>query len=93
MSKGYLIVDMPSCCGECAFLNDNCDYPECTITNEMRGYNFKVYERKMENCPIRELIEKGDDKDILIASLKVRLNRTNEMLLKAYQIIGEVIEI
>ena len=92
MSKAYLIVDMPICCDECAFLNDDYDYPECSITNESRGYNFNIRENKMDNCPLRDLIEDENKKDMLIAALKARLQYTDKMLSRAYQIIGEVID-
>ena len=51
-------MDMPTCCNECRFLNDNYDYPECIVTGETRGYNFKKFEKKMDNCPLRSLPEK-----------------------------------
>lgn len=53
MSKAILVIDMPSCCNECKFLNDTYDYPECIITGESRGYNFRTREQKMDKCPLR----------------------------------------
>lgn len=38
------------------------------------------------------VVSTPDEKDALIAELKTKLAYTNEMLSKAYQIIGEVIE-
>ena len=58
MSKAILVIDMPSCCNECRFLNDNYDYPECIATGETRGYNFKVGEKRMDKCPLRAIPEK-----------------------------------
>ena len=53
MNKAILVIDMPKCCSECKFLNDNYDYPECIITGETRGYNFRVREKKMDKCPLK----------------------------------------
>lgn len=53
MSKAMLIMDMPTCCNECRFFNDNYDYPQCIITGETKGYKFKKFENKMDSCPLR----------------------------------------
>lgn len=45
-------MDMPSCCGECRFLDDYGDYPCCIITDEQRGYNFRIREKRMDHCPL-----------------------------------------
>lgn len=58
MSKAILIIDMPECCSECKFLNDNYDYPECIVTGETRGYMFKTREMRMDRCPLRPVPEK-----------------------------------
>jgi len=47
-------VDMPKCCGECWALDDDGDYPRCRITNEQRGYTFKISEKVMDKCPLIE---------------------------------------
>ena len=60
MNKSILVIDTPSCCNECKFLNDNYDYPECIITGESRGYNFKTRENKMDKCPLKPLPKKID---------------------------------
>ena len=60
MSKAILIIDMPSCCDECRFLNDNRDYPECIVTSETKGYTFRTREQKMSKCPLRPTPEKID---------------------------------
>lgn len=60
MDKAILIIDMPSCCNECRFLNDNYDYPVCLITQEQRGYTFRTREQKMDSCPLRPAPEKID---------------------------------
>ena len=43
---------MPSCCGECRFLDDFGDYPLCIITDEQRGYKFRIKELRMPHCPL-----------------------------------------
>ena len=53
MNKAVLVIDMPNCCYECRFLNDNYDYPECIVTGETKGYTFKVREQKMDSCPLK----------------------------------------
>lgn len=56
-NKAMLILDMPNTCSECLFLDDNGDYPFCTVTGERRGYNFRTRELKMVKCPLKECPE------------------------------------
>jgi hypothetical protein len=49
-----LNIEMPSCCYECPAYDDRWDYPTCYITNESRGYNFKIHEKRMPGCPLKE---------------------------------------
>ena len=49
-------------------------------------------EVKLKDIRIEELSEKLRQRNCQIAELEVKLAYTNEMLSKAYQIIGEVIE-
>lgn len=59
-------MEMPSCCGECRFLDEYGDYPCCIVTDEQRGYNFRIRELRMPHCPLipvpdhGRLIEKHD---------------------------------
>lgn len=53
MSKAILIMDMPNCCCECFALDDRGDYPVCIITQEQRGYTFRIREQKMDKCPLK----------------------------------------
>ena len=57
-----LNIEMPLCCAECPIYDDRWDYPTCYITNESRGYNFKIYEKRMPRCPLKELKEKMEEK-------------------------------
>ena len=50
-------MDMPSCCANCPLFDDRWDYPTCYITQESRGYNFKIHEKRMPKCPLREQIK------------------------------------
>ena len=56
--KAVLVMDMPECCDKCFMLDDSGDYPMCRFTQEVRGYNFRTRERKMDRCPLRELPKK-----------------------------------
>lgn len=60
MSKAILVIDMPKCCSECRFLNDNNDYPECIVTGETNGYTFRTREQKMDRCPLKPAPELQD---------------------------------
>ena len=53
--KAMLMMDMPNTCRDCPFLDDNGDYPMCIATHEIRGYNFRISELKMNKCPLKEL--------------------------------------
>ena len=57
MGKAILVIDMPECCNECRFLNNNYDYPECIVTGETKGYTFKTREQKMYKCPLKPVSE------------------------------------
>ena len=52
-----LNIEMPLCCAECPIYDDRWDYPTGYITNESRGYNFKIHEKRMPNCPLKEIQE------------------------------------
>ena len=56
--KAVLVIEMPECCGECFMLDDTGDYPTCRFTQESRGYNFNIRERKMDRCPLKSMPEK-----------------------------------
>lgn len=60
MDKVILVIDMPSCCDECRFLDDNYDYPNCIVTGETRGYTFRTREQKMDKCPLKPVPRKID---------------------------------
>ena len=52
--SGVYIKDMkiPKTCDECWALDDYGDYPRCRITEEQRGYNFPIREKRMDKCPL-----------------------------------------
>lgn len=64
-----LIKDMeiPKTCDECWALDDYGDYPRCRITEEQRGYNFPIREKRMDKCPLVPVPPHGDliDRDKL----------------------------
>ena len=45
-------MEMPKSCSACWALDDYGDYPRCRITEEQRGYNFPIREKRMDNCPL-----------------------------------------
>ncbi len=45
-------VKMPTYCDGCWALDDDGDYPRCRITEEQRGYNFPIREKRMDRCPL-----------------------------------------
>jgi hypothetical protein len=68
MGKGktMLILDMPMprACDDCPMLDESGDYPMCRITQETRGYNFNICEKRMDRCPIKgEIIQCKDCKE------------------------------
>ena len=60
MDKAILIIDMPSCCDECFALDEYGDYPVCLITQEQKGYKFRIREQKMDKCQLKKFTEKYD---------------------------------
>jgi len=48
-----LDMEMPKDCGHCLMLDESGDYPMCRITGETRGYNFDIFHKKMDRCPIK----------------------------------------
>ena len=47
-------MEMPTCCNECFALDDSGDYPSCFITHESRGYNFDIFTKRMDTCPLKD---------------------------------------
>ena len=45
-------MEMPTSCDNCWALDDYGDYPRCRITEEQRGYNFRIREKRMDKCPL-----------------------------------------
>lgn len=45
-------MEMPSCCDDCWALDEYGDYPVCRITEEQRGCNFRIREKRMDKCPL-----------------------------------------
>ena len=50
-------IEMPKCCYDCPFLDDNGDYPFCIVTSDQRGYNFNIRNLRMPSCPLEEIKE------------------------------------
>lgn len=52
-------MEMPTSCDKCWALDDYGDYPRCRITEEQRGYNFRIREKRMDKCPLIPVPEHG----------------------------------
>ena len=50
-----LDMEMPKCCDDCFALDDNGDYPTCIINGHSRGYNFDIRNKRMPDCPLKEV--------------------------------------
>lgn len=48
-------MEMPMCCDDCPVFDDNGDYPTCILTGLSKGYNFPIFEKRMDNCPLIEV--------------------------------------
>ena len=59
MSECVVRMGMPGCCWDCPCLDDYGDYPMCRISNEQRGYNFPIHEKRMPGCPITQPLPEG----------------------------------
>ena len=55
-------MPMPSCCSKCPLFDDRWDYPTCYLTDEARGYNFPIREKRMPGCPLVEASKKVEYK-------------------------------
>lgn len=76
MSECIVRMEMPKSCWDCPCLDDYGDYPMCEISNEQRGYNFPIHEKRMPNCPIICQLPEGHgplvDADKLADDMKAR---------------------
>ena len=81
MSECVVRMEMPGCCWDCPCLDDYGDYPRCRISNEQRGYNFPIHEKRMPGCPITQPLPEGHwrlvDAEILRAKLIEHIAETN----------------
>ena len=59
MSECIVRMEMPGSCWDCPCLDDYGDYPRCRISNEQRGYNFPIHEKRMPGCPITQPLPEG----------------------------------
>ena len=71
-------MNMPTNCDNCWALDDYGDYPRCRITEEQRGYNFPIREKRMGNCPLVEIPPHGRliDADALYKTIDATSERT-----------------
>lgn len=67
-------IEMPTSCSVCWALDDYGDYPRCRITEEQRGYNFPIRQKRMDNCPLVPVPDHGRliDADALIVELETQ---------------------
>lgn len=59
MSEVVVRMEIPESCDVCPCLDDYGDYPRCRISNEQRGYNFPIHEKRMPGCPITQPLPEG----------------------------------
>ncbi len=59
MSECVVRMKMPKSCWDCPCLDDYGDYARCSISNEQRGYNFPIHEKRMPGCPITQPLPEG----------------------------------
>jgi hypothetical protein len=59
MSECVVRMKMPGCCWDCPCLDYDGDYPRCRISNEQRGFNFPIHEKRMPKCPITQPLPEG----------------------------------
>jgi hypothetical protein len=52
-------MKMPKSCDNCWALDDYGDYPRCRITEEQRGYDFPIRQKRMDKCPLVEIPPHG----------------------------------
>jgi hypothetical protein len=82
MSMGVYIkgMEMPTSCDMCWALDDYGDYPRCRITEEQRGYNFPIREKRMVNCPLVPVPKHGwlIDADALRQSIKESIDECHK---------------
>lgn len=68
----YIDMEMPTNCDVCWALDDYGDYPRCRITEEQRGYNFPIREKRMDNCPLVPVSAHGRLGDMDAIARKIR---------------------
>lgn len=61
MSRAILVLDMPESCLKCPMLNGNDD---CILQSEDDNFMRDTFEELKENCPLRELHERKEDRGI-----------------------------
>ena len=70
MSECVVRMETPENCGVCPCLDDYGDYPRCRISNEQRGYNFQIHEKRMPGCPITQPLPEGHGRLVDADALK-----------------------
>ncbi len=71
-------MEMPENCDDCWALDDYGDYPRCRITEEQRGYNFPIREKRMPNCPLVFVPPHGIiDREQILDSIRLELAQAN----------------
>ena len=89
-------MEMPTSCDNCWALDDYGDYPRCRITEEQRGYNFPIREKRMDNCPLAPVPPHGRlidadalyedcalDHDYEVAATTTRINEYMQLKIDA----------
>ena len=87
-------LEMPTSCDMCLALDDYGDYPRCRITEEQRGYNFPIKQKRMDNCPLVHVPPHGRliDADVVFKRLQKQAMSVWGNGNPRYQIVLEVMD-
>ena len=61
MSKAVLVMDMPDNCADCGLIDDTYNLQKCMATGRHIGSEFNIYDKKIDNCPLRKLPEEDNE--------------------------------
>ena len=56
----FIDMEMPKACMKCPLYDDRWDYPTCYFTGASKGYKFNPFEKRMSDCPLKE-VKIGED--------------------------------
>ena len=51
----FIDMEMPQCCDKCPLYDNRWTYPTCYFTGISKKYNFNPFEKRMSDCPLKEV--------------------------------------